>query len=132
MSGIKLPAITRPNSSVYRPRKITTETWGNEDEITDIVVFGTHDVEFARTVALRAADEVSAEYYSSGWHLDVAETGDRVWRTRCLAAWDEGRPIYQWWDDPDKGRAGVRFSVTEDDDPDCYPEPDPNQMELPL
>jgi len=132
MSGIKLPTITRPNGTAYQPRKITTETWGNEDEITDIVVFGTHDVDFARTVALRAADEVTAEYYSSGWHLDVAEQGERVWRTRHLGGWDEGRPIYTWWDDPDKGRAGVRFSVTVDDDPECRPEPDPNQMELQL
>ena len=132
MKGIKLPVVVRPNGSTYHPRKITTETWGNEDEITHIVVFGTHDVDFARTVALRSADEISAEFYSSGFHLDVAEEGDRVWKTRHLGGWDEDRPIYTWWDDPEKGRAGVSFAVREDDDPECIEEADPNQMEIPL
>lgn len=132
MSGIKLPAITRPKGSVYRPRQITTETWGNEDEVTDIVVFGTHDVQFARPLAIKAANEYADRFYSKEWRLEVAAEGERVWRTRRLACFDEGQPMYEWWHDPTNGRAGVRFKVQETDDWEPPPEPDPNQMELPL
>jgi hypothetical protein len=132
MSGIKLPTLARPDGGLYRPRKITTETWGNEDEVTDIVVFGTHDAQFARPIALKAADEYVDKFYTKPWRLEVADEGERVWRTRRLACFDEGAPIYQWWHDPKNGRAGVRFSVTETDDWEPQPEPDPHQMELPL
>ena len=131
MSGIKLPTIARPNGTTYRPRKITTEIWGDEDEVTDVVVFGTHDVNFSRPLAVKAAEDYTAEFLS-GWRLEVADESERVWRTRRLACFDEGQPIYQWWHDPMHGRAGVRFRVAATDDWEPTPEPDPNQMALPL
>lgn len=111
MSGIKLPAIVRPNGKTYRPRKIQTITTGNEDEVTGIVVFGTHDVRFAENEAHHhAADYATPD----GIKLVIDGPGLKDWYgTRIAGSGDEGWPLVVFVTDEVKGRACVHFSAEE-------------------
>jgi hypothetical protein len=100
MSGIKLPAIVRPNGKTYQPRKIAVEAWENDNAsdgwTVGAIVFGTHDVDFARPLATEAVrrfdDDMVALGAETGWYRDGFQGGERT-----------------WVDDPDLGRAGVWF-----------------------
>lgn len=113
MSGIKLPAIDRPNGTVYRPRKIQSVPLGNEDELTGIVVFGTHDVRYAKLIAEAEAKDLVSELYDSSITLEVSGSGKQVWLRRDLCGFEDDQPLYNFTDDPTKGRAGVKFSAEE-------------------
>jgi len=113
MKGIKLPAITRPNGKVYQPRKIAIETLGNEDELTHLIIFGTHDVRFAHLRAAEAAEEIADEFYGGRYQLDVDDAGQKGWYKKTLCGFDDDTPIYYFLHNEEKGRAGVRFSVEE-------------------
>ena len=113
MSGLKLPAIQRPNGKLYRPRKIAAIGLGNEDEITHILVFGTHDKAFAETHAMAEGQRICSEFYSSDYELRISGAGKQGWYRRDLATFDEGSPYYVFAEDPEKGRAGVMFPVDE-------------------
>lgn len=109
MNGI--PAIERPNGKLYRPRKIQAITTGNEDEVTGIVVFGTHDVRFAENEAHHHAADYAAE---NGIKLVIDGPGFKDWYgTRIAGSTDEGRPLVVFVTDETKGRACVRFSAEE-------------------
>jgi len=109
MNGI--PAIQRPNGKRYQPRKIQAITIGNEDEVTGIVVFGTHDVRFAENEAHHHAAEYASE---NGIKLVIDGPGFKDWyATRIAGTTDEGRPLVVFVTDELKGRACVRFSAEE-------------------
>lgn len=111
MSGLKLPAIERPNGKLYRPRKIEAITTGNEDEVTGIVVFGTHDVRFAENEAHHCAADYAAEY---GIKLVIDGPGFKDWYGTQIAGTDDGgRLLVIFVTDEVNGRACVRFSAEE-------------------
>lgn len=95
-----LPAVTRPNGALYRPRKIVAQPCGEEEgEIDSVYVFGTHDVERARALADRAiADWIDYGYCAGDarltWIRDTFEGGYR-----------------RFVHDEENGRAAVRFEV---------------------
>lgn len=114
---MKLPAITRPNGAIYRPRTLTSRTLGDEDETTGVVVFGTHDVEQAAGVARL---DVRAMNREIGYRDDEGEryvleegTARPVWWRQDLAYFDEfNQARYYYTTDEEKGRAGIRFDLT--------------------
>lgn len=109
----KLNTITRPNGKAYRPRKIHGTTVGNEDEISGVVVFGTHDVEEALPIAHTILTEQLREM---GWDdrddLALVEGSERqVWWRKDLAGFEDNTPYYHYVIDEVVGAAGVRFDV---------------------
>jgi len=108
-----IPAIERPNGKLYRPRKIEAVGLGNDDEITHILIFGTHDARFAETFAGPELERLTGEFYYTDYRLEISGQGECGWWRRDLAGWDEGAPMYQFAKDPEKGRAGVMFPVDE-------------------
>lgn len=90
--------VTRPNGKLYRPRKVTGHAVANEDdEVTAIIVLGTHDITRAQALANQcAAAWVDGGYVAvdpiTGWFRNGYEYGCRA-----------------WVDDPGHGRAGVWF-----------------------
>ena len=113
MSTLALPALTRPNGKVYRPRKVTIETLGIEDELTHVLVFGTHDVRFARMHAVEAAKDIADEFYGRDFRLEVDGAGEVGWFKKTLCGFDDDAPIYYFLPNEEKGRAGVRFAIEE-------------------
>lgn len=101
MSGIKLPAIERPNGKTYRPRKVVVEPIEMRDGSYAVIVFGTHDVEFARPLATKWITTESDPH-------DVA--GDP-----CVGWWRDGyeHSDRAWIPDDELGRAGVRFTAVD-------------------
>ena len=130
---MKLPSIKRPNGSVYRPRHLRSQALGNEDETTEIVVFGTHDIRTAEGVARLDLTAISREW-SYRIAIDPRSEPRRVWYRQKLAGWYEDSPLYEYVPDEDRGAAGVEFSViTEFDsayggDPSEPSWPDPPSM----
>lgn len=112
---MKLPAITRPNGAVYRPRTLTSRMLGDEDETNGVVVFGTHDVEEAARVARLDVQAMNREigYHDEGERYVLDEiTGSPVWWRQELAFFDEfNQARYYYAVDEEKGRAGVRFEL---------------------
>lgn len=113
MKGIKLPVIERPNGTIYRPRTIAPVALGNEDEITDILVLGTHDVRYAEIIAGPELERIAQEFYYGDSRLEISGPGQQVWKSRRLSAWDEGAPYYVYAENPETGRAGVMFPLKE-------------------
>jgi hypothetical protein len=115
VSELKLPAIERPNGKVYRPRKIDMQPLGTEDEVISIVVFGTHDRRYAKTMLEADLKQVCDDFYGDSWMtLELQDDGRAVWLRQELACFNENdQPVYYFVDDPDKGRAAVRFAVEE-------------------
>lgn len=108
---LKPHAIERPNGRLYRPRKIQTITTGNEDEVTGIVVFGTHDVRFAENEAHHHAADYAEEY---GVKLVIDGPGFKDWYgTKIAGANEDGRLLTIFVTDEIRGRACVRFSAEE-------------------
>lgn len=111
---MKLPAIERPNGKSYRPRSLRSRILGNEDEITGVVVFGTHDVYTASSVARL---DVRAAVNEWGWDdLDYTYVVDevsarRVWWRQDLSHFEDNEPHYTYTPDDDRGFAGVVFDV---------------------
>ncbi|WP_292727137.1 hypothetical protein [Microbacterium sp. UBA837] len=102
--------ITRPNGSVYRPRKIRTQLLGNEDETNAVVVLGTHDLADAR---VRAQAEVKK--LNSGidyqFFIRPSDRGKRVWYRQKLWGFHEDSPLYGFEVDEERGVAGVEFDI---------------------
>jgi hypothetical protein len=108
-----LPAIERPNGKLYRPRKVDAVGLGNEDEITHILVFGTHNKDFAEAHAAPDLERLSDEFYYSDFRLQISGPGKQGWYRRDLAGFEDDAPIYVFAEDPKTGRAGVMFPVDE-------------------
>jgi len=109
MNGI--PPIERPNGKRYQPRKIQTLTTGNEDEVTGIVVFGTHDVRFAENEAHQHAATYAT---ANGFKLVIDGPGQKDWLgTQIAGSDDEGRPLVVFVKDEIKGRACIYFRAEE-------------------
>jgi len=102
--------ITRPNGSIYRPRKIRAQMLGNEDETTGVVVLGTHDLADAR---VRAQAEVSAlnDDIDYKFFIRPSDPGKRVWYRQKLWGFYEDAPLYGYETDEERGAAGVEFEV---------------------
>jgi hypothetical protein len=98
-----LAPIKRPDGRTYHPRKLTAHALSGEDDfLSGVVVFGTHDPGQALPLA--------AEYVT--WQLGkgYAPAGPRAvwWRD----GFESGRRC--WLDDDKAGRAGVWFcEITE-------------------
>lgn len=96
---MNLTPITRPDGSIYRPRKLIAHAvTSHGDELTGVVVFGTHDIEVAQPLA----DDYVAWLIDKGhraagpgtvWWRDGINGGERTWVL-----------------DDKRGRAGVWFS----------------------
>jgi hypothetical protein len=99
----ELAAIERPNGKLYRPRKINCYPVADEDDfVTAVIVFGTHDVERARPLAdssvkTWADSDYTAGNPETGWWRQAMRNGDLF-----------------WVDAPVTGRAGVRFEAVPD------------------
>ena len=93
-----LSPITRPNGKPYQPRKVVAHCVGHEDEdITGVIVFGTHDPSRAKLVAdLAVADWIDNGYEAASprmvWWRDTMADGHRAFVTDAV-----------------HGRAGVVF-----------------------
>lgn len=61
--GVRLPAITRPNGKAYRPRKIEAYPIGEDGDVEEVAVLGTHDV----ACATGYADDLVRHYVDSGY-----------------------------------------------------------------
>ncbi len=113
---MKLPAVERPNGTLYRPRKLRSQVLGNEDETTGIVVFGTHDVAAALSVARLDVRAANREYgYNPDDEQYVLEEGTarRVWWSQKLSHFEEfDQAVYYYSPDEERGWAGVEFEVT--------------------
>lgn len=96
--------ITRPNGSIYQPRKLRAFAL-NLDEEPVVLVLGTHDADVAYPIARREL--------SSFFGTDPAALGSprKVWRTQKLLRFEDGEPWYGYPDDPERGAAGVEFTV---------------------
>lgn len=88
-----MTAITRPNGTVYRPRKLRAQILGNEDEVDGVVVLGTHDLHDARALA-ESELATSCEGWSYGYRLAPDDPGKRVWYRQELAGFFEDQPLY--------------------------------------
>lgn len=97
MAMIVPDPITRPNGTLYRPRRVIAYEVGG-DGITDgVLVLGTHDQHRAKALADQVARSVAGTGFAAadprpGWYRDGFEAGERRWVS------DEAR-----------GRAGVWF-----------------------
>lgn len=96
--------IFRPNGKRYRPKKITTAIWDNEEaygvfDDYGVFVFGTHDMEFAQPIA---DDLIKREFEWDQAGFDPY----CVWKR---LTYRDGH--LTWVDDPEKGRAGVHFKA---------------------
>lgn len=101
--------ITRPNGSIYRPRKIRAQFLGNEDETTGIVILGTHDLQDARARAEVALRDLNGGGFD--FLLRPSDPGKRVWYRQTLGGWYEDSPLYMFISDDERGAAGVEFDV---------------------
>lgn len=123
LSGVR---ITRPNGKLYRPRKIETQLLGNEDQATAVAVFGTHDISTARGFAQPALDEYLRDmggWWQPGYTLTLADEGERLWLRAVPDGTDDGGEMRIWFkEDPDRGRACVRFKLVETEVVDVEPE----------
>ena len=107
--------ITRPNGSVYRPRKIRTQMLGDEDETTAVVVLGTHDLADARVRAQAAVSDLNGGI-DYKFFIRPSDRGKRVWYRQKLWGFHEDAPLYGFETDEERGVAGVEFGlVTEFD-----------------
>lgn len=103
-------AITRPNGSIYRPRKIRTQILGNEDETTGVVVLGTHDLADARARAQAAVSELN-DGIDYRFLIRPSDPGKRVWYRQKLWGFYEDAPLYGYESDEERGAAGVEFDL---------------------
>lgn len=106
--------IIRPNGSIYRPRKVRAELLGDEDEITGVLVFGTHDWRFAYPIAVSALEAIRGEFYASDYRLVITGAPRLVWKRKDLWGWREDSPWYGFTTDENKGYAAVQFDVDEE------------------
>ena len=92
--------IERPNGKPYRPRKVTGQIVGEENE--GVLILGTHDLGRAQALA----DQMAA-YEAGPGYVAV-----RPWRGWFRDGFWDGRR--QWITDEVHGRAGVVFpEITE-------------------
>jgi hypothetical protein len=102
-----LPVILRPNGKPYRPRKIVAHPWNDDHSATGfdcgVYVLGTHDIEQAQTLAAEAVSHWFGCQYAIhptvGWYR----------LGYCASAGE-----LTWMFDLERGRAGVRFTATDD------------------
>jgi hypothetical protein len=98
--------IARPNGKSYRPRGIRCRRWendgyGNEDGC-GVVALGTHDMELAAELA-----EGGCQHW---YNLHAAKPEVGWWRL----GYSYGE--LRWFDDPERGAAGVIFTAVELDE----------------
>lgn len=96
----ELEPVTRPNGKTYRPHKIVTWRWENDDdESCGVLVLGMHDVDKARS----EADKAIKYWFDTDL---IATKPDAGW---FRSGYHNGEPT--WLRDPVKGRAGVMFTA---------------------
>lgn len=99
-TSLDLPPITRPNGKIYRPRKLVAYFCEESAcAYPAVVVFGTHDNDVARPLALaeakyRLEDGPMDLYGTKGWWRDTIRNGERVWEY-----------------DEERGRAGINYEI---------------------
>jgi hypothetical protein len=101
-----LPPITRPNGKLYRPRMIKAAAWDDTSgDLGGVFVLGTHDIERARPLAVRAIQ---------AWH-DSSMTAVRPELRWVRSGIANGEPT--WLDDPVRGRAAVEWTADYPEEP---------------
>lgn len=112
------PTITRPNGKPYRPRKGPEAVLlGYEDEDpSHVLVLRTHDEHAALALAEAAVENYIDSWYGrdSGFSWTITDP-EQVWRRTKPAGTDPDdgysmRVVYA--DDPDRGVAAVRWTIT--------------------
>jgi hypothetical protein len=107
-----LPSVTRDNGTVYTPRTVRAIMLGDEDEVNDIVVLGTHD---AHQAVAKAREVLSAHWAEFIRDRDMYPTPVeplQTWISRSLMRWDDiDGPWYSYGVDRDFGAAAVRFNL---------------------
>lgn len=123
--------ITRPNGSVYRPRKMRTTFFGDDDEgVTAVVVWGTEDRAQALSQALLDARAYEREYLDeSDLVVDEAAEPEARWYPRSLSGFEDGAPRYHYRNDPERGAFALVYRASERYD-DEIPPPDPTSVPL--
>jgi len=114
----QLATITRPNGTIYRPRKLRAMVWGNNDEgPTGIVVFGTEDVATARALAQQAADNYNEEWGGNlgPWLVVADDEPVPAWIKRQFRGYEDDQPQYFYGDDLETGAYSLRFAAHETD-----------------
>jgi hypothetical protein len=97
-----LPPVQRRDGRWYVPRKLTAEGVTEDEELTGVMVLGTHNREAAQPLAdafvtAQIGGGHRAVYSGGGWWRDGMEHGER-----------------RWIGDEDKGRAAVLFGRIEE------------------
>ena len=106
----QLEALTRPNGSIYRPRKLRVEPLWDEDEGFSALVLGTHDIELAAPIAQEVLYETLREFGQEPSTVDI-ESAKTGWWRKDLDRFEDGEPRYCFWPDESTGAAGVRFDL---------------------
>ena len=97
-----LPPVQRPDGRWYAPRKLIAEGVTEDDELTGVLVFGTHN----REVAQPLADAFAAGQIGAGWR--AVYSGGGWWRS----GFEHGE--HAWIGDEGRGRAAVLFGRIEE------------------
>lgn len=106
--------IERPNGRLYRPRaEPRAVLLGDEDDDpTQVVVLGTHDVHEAQGIAEREVDEYVSNFYGTGaaasFTVEIHDP-EQTW-IRDTPLDSDGRRMYVT--DLERGRAAVRWNLT--------------------
>lgn len=118
-----LPPITRPNGKLYRPRHLRSQLLGDEDEVNEIVVFGTLLVAEARGIAELDARALSRQWYPDG-DTEFVLVGDPkpVWYRREFRGIHEDSPVYGFVVDEEKGAFGYLWRIEDRDILDSRPD----------
>ena len=97
-----LPPVQRWDGTWYRPRKLAAERVDEDDEMSGVLVFGTHSPKVAQPLA----DALVVAENGAGWRAVYSGCG--WWRD----GFEHGRR--SWIDDESGGRAAVLFGhITE-------------------
>ncbi|MEP6477834.1 MAG: hypothetical protein ABJB03_00455 [Rhodoglobus sp.] len=116
-----LPAITRPNGKLYRPRKVdATVTW-MDDEPHSVMVFGTHSAEVARPLAeeiLRIGNEAIANDFGPdlGYTYEFEDRAELRWMATVPGRDQDGDRLVRYYrDNSEHGRACVLWLLRQVD-----------------
>lgn len=104
--------IQRPNGVWFRPRQLRVEECDDGGTVTDIVVFGTHDVELAQPLAVAKLTQLIEDQYVDRGRALETERAECVWWQRTLVGFEYDVAEYSYRVSPDHGASGVRFPLT--------------------
>lgn len=106
-----LEPITRPDGTVYRPRKIRVVFFGEVAETPhSIVVLGTANRDAADAAAEEELKHWTADWCDGDEKLVVDEPQSR-WLRRCLSHFADQQAYHYYKDDPVKGAHALVYPI---------------------